>query len=208
MLLPSFVSWWLSIVICSVFPFFFLYLCSRLLLCSYHDVYLHKTSCEWKMLPAAAAKLLQSCLSLCDPIDSSPLGSPSLGFSGQDHWSELPFPSPVHESENESEVAQSCLTPSDPMDCRLPGSSVRGIFQARVLEWVAIVYSKMLPAISVNKGCCSHQATTVCPDGEPWEKSGWRQMGCPVPSPEPLQPTPELYPEGTQDGKEQDTRPR
>ena len=119
------------------------------------------------MLPAAAAKLLQSCLSLCDPIDSSPLGSPSLGFSGQDHWSELPFPSPVHESENESEVAQSCLTPSDPMDCRLPGSSVRGIFQARVLEWVAIVYSKMLPAISVNKGCCSHQATTVCPDGEP-----------------------------------------
>ena len=114
MLLPSFVSWWLSIVICSVFPFFFLCLCSRLLLCSYHDVYLHKTSCEWKMLPAAAAKLLQSCLSLCNPIDSSPLGSPSQGFSGQDHWSGLPFPSPVHESESESEVAQSCLTLSNP----------------------------------------------------------------------------------------------
>ena len=36
---------------------------------------------------------------------------------------------------SESEVAQSCRTPSDPMDCSLPGSSVHGIFQARVLEW-------------------------------------------------------------------------
>ena len=41
----------------------------------------------------------------------------------------------------ESEVAQSCPTLSDPADCSLPGSSVRGIFQARVLEWVAIVFS-------------------------------------------------------------------
>ena len=36
---------------------------------------------------------------------------------------------------SESEVAQSCLTLSDPMDCSLPGSSIHGIFQARVLEW-------------------------------------------------------------------------
>ena len=42
---------------------------------------------------------------------------------------------------SESEVAQSCLTPSDPMDCSLPGSSVHGIFQARVLEWGAIAFS-------------------------------------------------------------------
>ena len=41
----------------------------------------------------------------------------------------------------ESEAAQSCLTPSDPMDCSLPGFSVHGIFQARVLEWVAIAFS-------------------------------------------------------------------
>ena len=41
----------------------------------------------------------------------------------------------------ESEVAQSCLTLSDPMDCRLPGSSVHGIFQARGLEWGAIAFS-------------------------------------------------------------------
>ena len=44
---------------------------------------------------------------------------------------------------SESEVAQSCLIPTDPMDCSLPGSSVRGIFQARVLEWVAIAFSEM-----------------------------------------------------------------
>ena len=42
----------------------------------------------------------------------------------------------------ESEVAQSCLTLCDPMDRSLPGSSVHGIFQARVLEWVAIFFSK------------------------------------------------------------------
>ena len=64
---------------------------------------------------------------------------PSLGFSRQEHWSGLPFPSPMHESE--SEVAQSCPTPRDPMDCSLPGSSIHGIFQARVLEWVAIAFS-------------------------------------------------------------------
>ena len=42
---------------------------------------------------------------------------------------------------SESEVAQSCPIPSDPMDCSLPGSSVHGIRQARVLEWVAIAFS-------------------------------------------------------------------
>ena len=42
---------------------------------------------------------------------------------------------------SESEVAQSCLTLRDPMDCSLPGSSVHGIFQARVLEWVVIAFS-------------------------------------------------------------------
>jgi len=42
---------------------------------------------------------------------------------------------------SESEVAQSCPTPSDPMDYSLPGSPVHGIFQARVLEWGAIAFS-------------------------------------------------------------------
>ena len=48
---------------------------------------------------AAAAKLLQSYPTLCDPIDGSPPGSPSLGFSRQEDWSGLPFPSPMHDSE-------------------------------------------------------------------------------------------------------------
>ena len=43
---------------------------------------------------------------------------------------------------SESEVAQSCSTLRDPMDCSLPGSSVHGIFQARVLEWGAVAFSK------------------------------------------------------------------
>ena len=47
--------------------------------------------------------------------------------------------------ESESEVAQSCPTPSDPMDCSPPGSSIRGIFQARVLEWGAIALSDAPP---------------------------------------------------------------
>ena len=45
---------------------------------------------------------------------------------------------------SESEVAQSCLTLSNPMDCSLIGSSVHGIFQARVLEWGAIAFSVKL----------------------------------------------------------------
>ena len=46
-------------------------------------------------------------------------------------------------SESESEVTQLCLTLSNPMDCSLPGSSIHGIFQARVLEWGAIAFSQM-----------------------------------------------------------------
>ena len=52
---------------------------------------------------------------------------------------------------SESEVAQSCLTLSDPMDCSLPGSSIHGIFQARVLEWGAIVLSEILCIFVCNK---------------------------------------------------------
>ena len=48
---------------------------------------------------AAAAKSLPSCPTLCDSIDGSPAGFPTLGFSRQEHWSGLPSPSPMHESE-------------------------------------------------------------------------------------------------------------
>ena len=86
---------------------------------------------------AAAAKSLQSCLTLCDLETAAHQAPPSLGFSRREHWSGLPFPSPMHESE----VAQLCPTLCEPMDCSLPGSSVHEIFQARVLEWVAIAFS-------------------------------------------------------------------
>ena len=52
---------------------------------------------------------------------------------------------------SESEVAQSCPTLSDPMDCTPPGSSVHGIFQARVLEWGAIAFSEMNNTITEMK---------------------------------------------------------
>ena len=58
----------------------------------------------------------------------------------------MPFPSPMHESE--SEVAQSCPTLSNLMNYSIPGSSVHGIFQAIVLEWVAIAFSKFRGSIS------------------------------------------------------------
>ena len=54
----------------------------------------------------------------------------------------------MHESE--SELAQSCPTLSDPMDCSLLGSSVHGIFQARVLEWGAIAFSNSLLGSSIH----------------------------------------------------------
>ena len=88
---------------------------------------------------AAAAKSLQLCPTLCDHIDGSPPCSPVPGILQARTLGELPFPSPMHESE--SEVAQSCLTLSDLMDCSLPGSSVHEIFQARVLEGGAIAFS-------------------------------------------------------------------
>ena len=68
---------------------------------------------------------------------------PSLGFSRQEHWSGLPFPSPkCMKLKSESEVAQSCPTLHDPMDCSPPGSSAHGILQARALEWGTFAFSR------------------------------------------------------------------
>ena len=53
---------------------------------------------------------------------------------------------------SESEVAQSCPTLRNPMDCSLPGSSIHGIFQARVLEWSAIAISRFLSSIYYFSG--------------------------------------------------------
>ena len=89
---------------------------------------------------AAAAKSLQSCPTLRDPIDGSPPGSPVPGIlqARTLEWVTISFSMKV---KSESEFAQSCLTLSDPMDCSLPGFSVHGIFQGRALEWGAIAFS-------------------------------------------------------------------
>ena len=66
---------------------------------------------------------------------------------------------------SESEVAQLCPTLSDPMDCSLPGSSIHGIFQARVLEWGAIAFSYIVTAAAKSLQSCP----TLCDpiDGSP-----------------------------------------
>ena len=73
---------------------------------------------------------------------------------------------------SESEVAQSCLTLSDPMDCSPPGSSVHGILQARVLEWGAIAFS----ALMVGKWPKNETAASE-PRDEHWQESGHSREG-------------------------------
>ena len=100
--------------------------------------------CRQTAAVAAAAKLLQSCPTLCYPIDSSPPGSPVPGIlqARTLEWVAISFSSAWKwKVKSESEVVQSCPTLRDPMDCSLPDSSVHGIFQARVLEWGAIAFS-------------------------------------------------------------------
>ena len=99
------------------------------------------------IIAAAAAKLLQSCPTLCDPTDGSP---PGWDSPGRNTGVGCHFLLQCMTVKSESEVAQSCPTPSDPMDCSLPGSSIRGIFQARVLAWVAIAFSGLFTINSRN----------------------------------------------------------
>ena len=90
---------------------------------------------------AAAAKSLQLCPTLCNPIDSSSPGFPIPGILQARTLERLAILLQCMKVKSESEVTQSCLTLSDPMNCSmpgLPGSSVHGIFQARVVEWGAI----------------------------------------------------------------------
>ena len=94
---------------------------------------------------AAAAKSLQSCPTLCDSHRRQPTRLPRPWDSpGKNTGVGCHFPLQCMKVKSESEVAQSCPTLLDPMDCSLPGSSAHGIFQARVLEWVAIVFSTIM----------------------------------------------------------------
>ena len=87
----------------------------------------------------ASAKSLQLCLTLCDPIDG---GHCLWDSPGKNTGVGCHFLLQCMKVKSESEVAQACPTLSDPMDCSLPGSSVHGIFQSRVLEWGAIAFSE------------------------------------------------------------------
>ena len=94
-----------------------------------------------------AAKSLQSCSTLCNPVDGSPPGFPVPGIlqARTLEWVAISFSNAWKwKVKSESEVAQSCPTISYPMVCSLPGSSAYGIFQVRVLEWVAIAFSGFL----------------------------------------------------------------
>ena len=90
--------------------------------------------------PAAAAKLLQSCPTLCDPIDGSPPGSsiPGILQVRTQEWVAVAFSNAcVH-----AKLLQSRSTLCDPLDSSPPGSSVHKILQARILERVAISFSQ------------------------------------------------------------------
>ena len=105
------------------------------------EVHFRKSFNEFRFL-YAAAKSLQSCPTLCDPIDSSPPGSPVPGIlqARALEWVAISF-SQCMKGKSESEAAQSCPALHDPVDCSLPGSSIHGIFQARALEWGAIAFT-------------------------------------------------------------------
>ena len=77
-----------------------------------------------------------------DALTSEPPGKQQLALSAQFSYGRKWRGTEKPLDESKSEVAQSCPTLCDPMDCSLPGFSVHGIFQARILEWVAISFSR------------------------------------------------------------------
>ena len=87
-------------------------------------------------------EVAQSCPTLSDPIDCSLPGSSIHGIFQAKYWSGVPLPSPQTAYSVINKWGCSVVINWDPMDYSLQGSSVHGIFQARVLEWVAVSFSK------------------------------------------------------------------
>ena len=95
-------------------------------------------------LTTTSTKSLMSSPTLCDPTDGRPTRLPRpWDYPVKNTGVGCHFLLQCMKVKSESEVAQSYLTLLDPMDCSLPGSSVHGIFQARVLEWGATAFSKL-----------------------------------------------------------------
>ena len=95
-----------------------------------------------KAAAPAAAKSLQSCPTLCDPRRKPTRLPRSWDPPGKNTGVGCHFLLQCMKVKSESEVAQSCPTLCDPTYCSPPGSSVHGILQARILEWVAISFSR------------------------------------------------------------------
>ena len=110
-----------------------------------------------------------SCVWLCATPQTAAHHAPlTVGFSRQEHGVGCHFLLQCMQVKRESEVTQSCPTLSDPMDCSLPGSSVHGIFQARVLEWGAIAYGLFFDVQEVlQRSACKwseHPYCSTCVD--------------------------------------------
>ena len=143
-------------------------------LCNFMDYSLSDSSVhgilQERILAAAAAKSLQSCLTLCNPRDSSPPGSPSLGFSRQEFWSGLQFPFPMHESEKWKWSRSVVSDPQGPHGLQptrllhpwdFPGKST-GVgchcLLWRILEWVAFPPPGNLPNPGIEPKSPAFQA--------------------------------------------------
>ena len=126
---------------------------------------------ETGLLSAAAAKSLQSCPTLCDSMQRQPTRLPHpWDSSGKNTGVDCHFLLQCMKVKSESEVAQSCPTSSDSMDCSLPGFSAHGIFQARVLEWGAIAFSGLLSNTQkriVRGDTCADKARDFIVKGHP-----------------------------------------
>ena len=126
-----------------------------------------------KSIAAAAAKSLQSCPTLRPHRRQPTRPRRPWDSPGKNTGVGCHFLLQCMKVKSESEVAQSFSTLSDPMDCSLPGSSIHGIFQARVLEWGAIVFLPLakrqkffshLPfQVTSQFSLLSHSGSCVCP---------------------------------------------
>ena len=107
------------------------------------DIHIQKTKSIPYSIPYMLLLSRFSRVRLCvTPWTAAHQAPPSLGFSSKNTGVACRFLLQCMKVKSESEVSQLCLTLRNPMDCSLPGSSIHGIFQARVLEWGPMAFSR------------------------------------------------------------------